>query len=115
MVLQERATQSCGVCCAVLGTKMGHALYDYLQAAKDAGAIPSVIVTDGLTSVSSACKSHDETVSNSLGPQNCALHITDYRGSGFGAWGPPREQVLVRTLTPLVQQAQCAVFYVLES
>jgi hypothetical protein len=39
------------LCCAVLGLKMGTALIEYLQAAKEAGTMPDVLVTDGLTSV----------------------------------------------------------------
>lgn len=43
---------SAAAAASVLGLKMGAALCDYLAAAKQAGTLPDVIVTDGLTSVS---------------------------------------------------------------
>lgn len=45
-------TYAAAWCLAVIGLKMGAALLKHLEAAKEAGSLPDVIVTDGLTSVS---------------------------------------------------------------
>lgn len=41
----------CALTLAVMGLKMGKALMEHLEAAKQAGKLPDVLVTDGLTSV----------------------------------------------------------------